>query len=259
MLDEVDRVLQGRLPTVEDLPTLPYIERAVTEAMRLYPPAWLIGRRAIAEYAFGPYVAPPRAILIMSPFIVQRDARFYRDPERFDPDRWTAAFKASLPPFAYFPFGGGPRRCIGESFAWMELILIVATIAQRWDLRLVPGHPVAAQPLITLRAKHGMRMTLTAQGVEFITLAKKAGINTDDKVRARAMDGLRRTLRSDFNGFYASYRWNQQAVAVRALANANDIDEHYLIELFQNRKNMDATAMADLSLAMAQKPAYARP
>ena len=161
--DEVDRVLQGRLPTVEDLPTLPYIERAVTEAMRLYPPAWLIGRRAIAEYAFGPYVAPPCAILIMSPFIVQRDARFYRDPERFDPDRWTAAFKASLPPFAYFPFGGGPRRCIGESFAWMELILIVATIAQRWDLRLVPGHPVAAQPLITLRAKHGMRMTLAAR------------------------------------------------------------------------------------------------
>jgi cytochrome P450 len=161
--DEVDGVLQGRLPTVEDLPNLPYIERAVTEAMRLYPPAWLIGRRAIAEYAFGPYVAPPRAILIMSPFIVQRDARFYRDPERFDPDRWTAEFKASLPPFAYFPFGGGPRRCIGESFAWMELILIVATIAQRWDLRLVPGHPVAAQPLITLRAKHGMRMALAAR------------------------------------------------------------------------------------------------
>ena len=160
---EVDRVLQGRLPSVEDIPRLPYVERVVTEAMRLYPPAWLIGRRAIAEYAFGPYLAPPRAILIMSPFIVHRDARYFRDPERFDPDRWTPERKASLPPFAYFPFGGGPRRCIGESFAWMELILIVATIAQRWDLRLVPGHPVAPQPLITLRAKHGMRMTVTAR------------------------------------------------------------------------------------------------
>src|SRR3954464_8697109 len=161
--DEVDRVLQGRLPTVEDLPKLPCIERVVTEAMRLYPPAWLIGRRAIAEYAFGPYVVPARAILIMSPFIVQRDERFYPNPERFDPDRWTPEFKASLPPFAYFPFGGGPRRCIGESFAWMELILIVGAVANRWVLRLVPVHPVVPQPLITLRAKHGMRMTLAAR------------------------------------------------------------------------------------------------
>jgi cytochrome P450 len=161
--EEVDRALDGRLPAVDDIAKLPYVERVVTEAMRLYPPAWLIGRRAIAEYAFGPYLAPPRAILIMSPFIVQRDARYYPDPERFDPDRWTAERKSALPPFAYFPFGGGPRRCIGESFAWMELILIVATIAQRWDLRLVPGHPVVPQPLITLRAKHGMRMTVAAR------------------------------------------------------------------------------------------------
>jgi len=161
--DEVDRALGGRLPTVADIPALAWAERVVTEAMRLYPPAWLIGRRAIAEYAFGPYVAPSRAILIMSPFIVQRDARWYRDPERFDPGRWTPEFKASLPPFTYFPFGGGPRRCIGEGFAWMELVLIVATIAQRWHLELVPGHPVAPQPLITLRAKHGMRMIAAAR------------------------------------------------------------------------------------------------
>jgi cytochrome P450 len=158
--EEVDRVLQGRLPQVVDIPALGYVERVVTEAMRLYPPAWLIGRRAIGEYPIGPYVAPPRSILIMSPFIVQRDGRYYRDPERFDPDRWTPEFRAALPRFAYFPFGGGPRQCIGESFAWMELMLIVATIAQRWDLQLVPGHPVELQPLITLRAKHGMRMTL---------------------------------------------------------------------------------------------------
>ena len=97
----------------------------------------------------------------MSPYVVHRDARHYADADRFDPDRWTPEFKATLPKFAYFPFGGGPRQCIGESFAWMELILIVATIAQQWTLQLVPDHPVVPQPLVTLRAKHGMRMTLS--------------------------------------------------------------------------------------------------
>jgi cytochrome P450 len=157
---EVDRVLQGRLPTMGDLASLPYVERVVTESMRLYPPAWIIGRRAIAEYPLGDYVAPARSILVMSPYIMHRDPRFYADPERFDPDRWTPEFRAALPKFAYFPFGGGPRQCIGESFAWMELILLVATISQQCRLRLVPGHPVVPQPLITLRAKHGMRMTV---------------------------------------------------------------------------------------------------
>jgi cytochrome P450 len=157
---EVDRVLQGRLPSMGDLGSLHYVERIVTEAMRLYPPAWIIGRRAIDAYPLGDYVAPPRSILVMSPYIMQRDPRFYADPERFDPDRWTPQFRAALPKFAYFPFGGGPRQCIGESFAWMELVLVVATISQQWRLRLVPGHPVVPQPLITLRAKHGMRMTV---------------------------------------------------------------------------------------------------
>ena len=157
---EVDRVLQGRLPTMADLASLGYVERVVTESMRLYPPAWLVGRRAIADYPLGDFVAPARSILIMSPYIMQRDPRFYPDPERFDPDRWTPEFRAALPKFAYFPFGGGPRQCIGESFAWMELMLLVATIAQQCRLRLVPNHPVVPQPLITLRAKHGMRMTI---------------------------------------------------------------------------------------------------
>jgi cytochrome P450 len=158
---ELARVLQGRLPTVKDLASLSYVERVVTESMRLYPPAWIIGRRAIAEYQLGEYLAPPRSILLMSPYIMQRDPRFYPDAERFDPDRWTPDFRAALPKFAYFPFGGGPRQCIGESFAWMELILLVATIAQQCRLRPVPGHPVVPQPLITLRAKHGMRMTIS--------------------------------------------------------------------------------------------------
>jgi cytochrome P450 len=159
MHEEIDRVLQGRLPTMADIPSLPYVERVVTESMRLYPPAWIIGRRALGEYPIGQYVAPAGALFLVSPYIVQRDARYYADPARFDPDRWTPELRARLPKFAYFPFGGGPRQCIGESFAWMELILLVATIAQQWRLRLVPGHPVTPQPVVTLRTKHGMRMT----------------------------------------------------------------------------------------------------
>lgn len=157
---EIDRVLQGRLPTFADLPSLSYAERVVTESMRLYPPAWVVGRRAIETYSIGAVVAPPKTIFLMSQWVVHRDARWFPEPGRFDPDRWTPAFKASLPKCAYFPFGDGPRRCIGESFAWMELVLVLATIAQRWAPVLVPGHPVAPQPLVTLRTKHGMRMTL---------------------------------------------------------------------------------------------------
>jgi cytochrome P450 len=158
--EEVDRVLQGRMPTVVDIGSLPFVERVVTESMRLYPPAWIVGRRAIDEYAIGGYVAPARSIFVMSQWVMHRDARYYPDPGTFYPDRWTPEFRASLPRFAYFPFGGGPRQCIGESFAWMELVLVVATIAQRWSLRLVPGHPVVPQPVVTLRTKHGMRMTV---------------------------------------------------------------------------------------------------
>ncbi len=155
---EVDRVLGGRGPTVADIPSLRFVEQVVTESMRLYPPAWLIGRRARQEYRIGEYVLPARAILVTSPYVMHRDPRFYAEPDRFDPGRWTPSFRASLPKFAYFPFGGGPRQCIGELFAWMELILVVATIAQRWSLRAVPKHPVVPQPVVTLRTKHGVRM-----------------------------------------------------------------------------------------------------
>jgi cytochrome P450 len=159
--DEIDRALGGRLPTIADLPNLPFVERVVAESMRLFPPAWIVGRRAIAEYAIGDYIVPPRGMIFMSPYVLQRDARFFAEPERFQPDRWTPAFKAALPKFAYFPFGGGARQCIGEHFAWMELVLVAATIAQQWSLTLVANHPVVPQPLITLRAKHGMKMIAT--------------------------------------------------------------------------------------------------
>ena len=158
---EIDGALVGRPPTAADIGRLPMVERIVTESMRLFPPAWIIGRRAIAEYSIGDYVVPPRAMIFMSPYVTQRDARFFDEPERFNPDRWTAQFKAALPKFAYFPFGGGARQCIGEHFAWMELVLLVATVAQQWQLQLVPQHRVIPQPLITLRSKHGMKMIAT--------------------------------------------------------------------------------------------------
>ena len=161
--EEIDRVLQGRLPGAADLGALPFVEQVVTESMRLYPPAWVVGRRALADYAIGDFVVPARSVVFMSPYVMQRDSRYYADADRFLPERWTPDFKAALPKFAYFPFGGGPRQCIGEPFARMELALLVATIAQRWRLRLVPDQSVVPRPLITLRPKHGINMTAVAR------------------------------------------------------------------------------------------------
>jgi cytochrome P450 len=159
--EEVDRVLGGRVPVLADLPRLTFVEQVITESMRLYPPAWIIGRRAIEDYPVDRYVIPARSVVVVSPYLVHRDARFFAEPERFNPDRWTPDFKAALPPFAYFPFGGGARRCIGESFAWMELILVMATLAQHWRFSIVPGHPVIPQPVVTLRMKHGLKAIAT--------------------------------------------------------------------------------------------------
>ncbi|MCA1583833.1 MAG: cytochrome P450 [Acidobacteria bacterium] len=156
---EVDRVLSGHGPTAADVTSLPYTTKVVTEAMRLFPPAWTIGRRAKTACEIGGYHVPAGSLVFMSQWVMHRDARFYDRPDQFQPERWSQEFKASLPRYAYFPFGGGTRHCIGESFAWMELVLVVATIARRWQLRLLPGHPIVPQPLLTLRAKHGMRMT----------------------------------------------------------------------------------------------------
>jgi cytochrome P450 len=160
---ELDIELAGRLPTVEDLPHLRYTEMVITEALRLYPPAWIMGRRALKDYQLGPYVVPAGSIVIMSPYVIHHDDRYFRDPFRFDPHRWTPEARASRPQFSFFPFGGGQRRCIGEGFAWTEAIMVIATLAQRWNLRRVPGHPIALQPLITLRPRHGIRMVLTGR------------------------------------------------------------------------------------------------
>jgi len=160
---ELDSALGGRRPTFEDLQNLPYTRMVLSESMRLYPPAWAIGRRALKSFNVREYEVPAGSVVLMSQYIMHRDERFFPDPERFDPERWTPESQAQRPKFSYFPFGGGARVCIGEQFAWMEGILLLATIAQQWQMRLEPGHVVDIQPLITLRPKYGMRMTLASR------------------------------------------------------------------------------------------------
>lgn len=157
---ELSEVLDGRLPGVEDLPKLPYNRMVLEESMRLFPPAWILGRQAIAGDELGPYRIPAGAGLLMSPFVIHRDPELWEAPLHFRPERFRPEAAASRPKYAYFPFGGGPHLCIGNLFALTEAQLLLATIAQRFTLRLVPGHPVEPEPLITLRPRHGLRMTL---------------------------------------------------------------------------------------------------
>jgi cytochrome P450 len=156
--EEIDRELQGRLPTYDDLPRLRYIETVLAEAMRLYPPAWAMGRSAQSDFHLGEFFLPAKTTVLTSQYVLHRDPRFFPDPLRFDPERFTPEAKARRAKFTYFPFGAGARQCIGESFAWMEGVLLLATLGQKWKLKLLPGHPVEPQPLITLRPKYGMKM-----------------------------------------------------------------------------------------------------
>lgn len=155
---EIDAVLGGRLPTLEDIPQLRYAEMVLSESMRLYPPAWAMGRQATCDVELGPYKLPAETYVFFSQYIIQRNPDFFPDPLCFDPERFTAERKAGRPRFAYFPFGGGSRQCIGESFAWMEAILSLVTLAQRWRLKLIPGQKIDVQPKITLRPKYAIRM-----------------------------------------------------------------------------------------------------
>lgn len=159
--EELDHTISGRLPRFTDLQALPYTEKVIRESLRLYPPGWMTTRRALGDYQVGSYLAPARSILMMSQYVIQRDPRYFLEPLRFDPERWTAQFKVALPKYAYFPFAGGPRGCIGEGFAWTEMTLVIATLAQQWKLELAPGRPVVPQPLLTLRPKQGLKMTVT--------------------------------------------------------------------------------------------------
>ena len=158
--EELDSALNGGPPRIGDLPQLPWSEQILTEAMRLYPPSWATLRKAICDVRIGEYVIPKGAYVLVSQYVTHRDDRWFLDALRFKPDRWTSAFRASIPRCSYFPFGAGPRQCIGESFARMEGVLVLATIAQRWRLRLLAGDPIELDTLITLRPKHGMSMVL---------------------------------------------------------------------------------------------------
>jgi len=162
---ELDRVLGGRAPGFADLPRLPYAEMVVKESMRLYPPAWGIGRRALRSFDIRGYHIPKGTNVFILQWLVHRDPRFYPDPLRFDPERWRSdpVRNGVLPRFAYFPFGGGPRVCIGAGFAMMEATLLLATIAQRYRFTLLPDPPVVPFFSITLRPKQGLPVRIEAR------------------------------------------------------------------------------------------------
>ena len=159
---EVD-ALGDRRPRPDDLAKLPYTRMILAESMRLYPPAWAVGRRAINDSEAGGYRIPARSMVLMSQYIMHRDPRFHPGPDRFDPERWLPEVAAARPRFSYFPFGGGTRICIGEQFAWMEGILILATIAQKWKLRYLGSGPPAIEPRITLRPLGSLSMRTEAR------------------------------------------------------------------------------------------------
>jgi cytochrome P450 len=161
---ELDDVLSGKSPDFEDIPKLKFTESVIAESMRLYPPAWAIGRSAIEPHSFGGYEVRPRSLVLTSPFVTHRDPRYWNEPEAFQPERWEKmSIKEAGQRYIYFPFGGGARRCVGESFAWTEAILLLATLAGKWKLRLVSDQKIGLNPQITLRPKYGMRMQIQAR------------------------------------------------------------------------------------------------
>jgi cytochrome P450 len=167
---ELDRVLGGRLPTFHDLPQLIYTDMVIKEAMRLYPPAWTITREVMESIELGGYTIAKGSIVLMSMYVMHHDARYWPEPEVFIPERFSPGWEGTVPKYAYFPFGGGPRVCIGNQFAMMESALVLAAIMQRMEFMLVPGQTVVPDPLITLRPRGGVRMRVFERepGVEYL-------------------------------------------------------------------------------------------
>jgi cytochrome P450 len=167
IIEEIGQVLESnRRPTVDDISKFQYLRNVFAESLRLYPPAWAIGREAIDSVVIGDYTIPPGSVVIMSQYITHRDPRFFAKPNEFIPERWSAEMKSNLPRFAFFPFGGGSRVCMGEPLAWMEGILLLVTLLRYWKLELMPEHPVVPNPLITLRPKYGMKMIFKQRYVD---------------------------------------------------------------------------------------------
>jgi cytochrome P450 len=157
---ELSDVLAGREPTVADLPRLVYADAVIKEAMRLYPPAWAIAREAVGDCQLGEFYVPAGTQIWLSQWVVHRDPRWWPDAELFLPERWADDLIRRLPRGTYFPFGDGPRVCIGSQFATTEAVLLLTTIAQRYRLELVPGPPIRPLPSITLRPDRPLRMIL---------------------------------------------------------------------------------------------------
>lgn len=158
---EVATVCQGRLPTLADVQQLVYTRMVLSEALRLYPPAWALGRTTVAPITLGGYPIPANATLLLSQWITHRDPRYYVEPLRFDPERWTPTAVAQRPNYTFFPFGGGSRICIGEQFAWMEALLLLATLGQQWHFHVATPQPWPLQPGVTLRPGQRLSATLT--------------------------------------------------------------------------------------------------
>lgn len=157
---EVTATLNGRTPTMADLPTLPYTRRVIDESMRLYPPAWAISRRNLRADEIGGYHIPANSFVFFSPYVMHRHPAYWDNPEGFDPERFTAEQEKGRPRYAYFPFGGGPRQCIGNIFALTEAQLILVMVMQQYRLALVPGQTIEPAPLVTLRPRSGIKMTV---------------------------------------------------------------------------------------------------
>ena len=159
--DELKSVLGGRLPTIEDLPQLPYANMVIKESMRLYPPVAIFGREAVEDYQLDGYEIPSGCVVMLSQWVMHRHPKYFDNSEEFIPERWENDLEKRLPRGVYIPFGDGPRICIGKGFAMMEAVLILATVAQKYKLKLVEDHPIVPQPSITLRPEHGIKVEIT--------------------------------------------------------------------------------------------------
>ncbi len=162
MHEEIDRVLGDRsLPNAEDYPKLSYTMNVFRETLRVYPPVWALGRAVVSELVLGEYSIPAGSFILMSQYVMHHDPRFYENPDQFNPDRWTKQMQEKLPKFAYFQFGGGPRVCVGEPFAWFEGVMVLSTIGRKWRMKHAPRHKVEMLPRITLQPKDGMLMEVS--------------------------------------------------------------------------------------------------